>query len=450
LRVLVSNAGDRRAAAQGPQRDTRRKTPREEAVLNRLMAAGVVALLATTAACSSGSGSGGGDSAGSDEKVTLTYGLWDKNQVPAMEKIAAAFKATHPNVSVSVQVTPFDSYWTKLQAAATGGEAPDVFWMNGPNFQLYASNGVLMPDLKMDSSVYPAALVKLYQYNGKQFGVPKDFDTIGLWYNKKILDAAGIKHPTPDWTWADVRSAAKKATNPAKGVYGLGGLPAGQENFYNTIYQAGGYVISPDGKRSGYDDPNSIEGLKFWTDLIQEGTSPSMQEMSDTEPLKMFESGKLAMFYSGSWNAVELAHNANTAKSVDVAPLPAGEKKATVIHGLANVVFDRTKHPEQAKQFAEFLGSKQAADIQASTGIVIPAYNGTQQAWVKAFPQYHLQSFLDELPFAVPYPISKNTAAWNTLETDLLTKAWSGSMPVDQAARQLATEMNQELAKEGK
>src|SRR4051812_24108002 len=212
----------------GPQRDTRRKTPREEAVVSRLMAAGVVALLATTAACSGGSGGSG--SAGSDEKVTLTYGLWDKNQVPGMEKIATEFKATHPNVSVSVQVTPFDSYWTKLQAAATGGEAPDVFWMNGPNFQLYASNGVLMPDLKIDSSAYPAALVKLYQYNGKQFGVPKDFDTIGLWYNKKILDAAGVKHPTADWTWADVRSAAKKATNPSKGIHGLGANPSGQEN----------------------------------------------------------------------------------------------------------------------------------------------------------------------------------------------------------------------------
>ena len=418
-------------------------------MLNRLMAAGVVALLATTAACS-GAGGGGTGSTGSDEKVTLTYGMWDKNQVPTMEKIATAFKATHPNVSVSVQLTPFDSYWTKLQAAATGGQAPDVFWMNGPHFQLYASNGVLMPDLKIDSSAYPAALVKLYQYNGKQFGVPKDFDTIGLWYNKKIFDAAGVKRPAPDWTWSDVQAAAKKLTNPAKGVYGLGAVPSGQEDYYNTIYQAGGFVISPDGKRSGYDDPNTIKGLKFWTDLIQQRISPTMQAMTDTEPLKMFESGRLAMFYGGSWEAVEFAHNANTAKSVDVTELPAGQKKATVIHGIGNVVFAKTKHPAQAKQFAEFLGSKQAADIQATTGIVIPAYNGTQQAWVKSFPQYHLQSFLDELPSAVPFPISKDTAAWNAAETDVLTKAWSGSEPVDQAARELAAKMNQDLAKEGK
>lgn len=416
---------------------------------NRWMGLGIVALVAATAACSSGTGTGTSASGGGD-KVTLTYGVWDKNQAPVMQKIADAFTATHPKVSVSVQITPFDSYFTKLKAAATGGQAPDVFWLNGPNFQLYASNNVLLPDLKIDASNYPPALVNLYQYQGKQYGVPKDFDTIGLWYNKKLFDAAGVKYPTADWKWSDVQAAAAKLTDPAKGVFGLGAPPSGQENFYDTVYQAGGYIISPDGKRSGYDNPNTIKGLKFWTDLIDKHHSPSMQQMTDTQPPQMFEAGKLAMLYGGSWNATEFAGNTNTKDSVDVTALPAGDKKATVIHGLANVVFARTQHPDEAKQFAEFLGSKQAADLQASTGAVIPAFNGTQQAWVKAFPQYHLQSFLDELPDGVPLPVSKDTAAWNAAETNTLTKAWSGTEPVEQAATELAAKMNAALAKETK
>lgn len=416
---------------------------------NRWMGFGIVALVAATAACSSGTGTGTSASGGGD-KVTLTYGVWDKNQAPVMQKIADAFTATHPKVSVSVQITPFDSYFTKLKAAATGGQAPDVFWLNGPNFQLYASNNVLLPDLKIDASNYPPALVNLYQYQGKQYGVPKDFDTIGLWYNKKLFDAAGVKYPTADWKWSDVQAAAAKLTDPAKGVFGLGAPPSGQENFYDTVYQAGGYIISPDGKRSGYDNANTIKGLRFWTDLIDKHHSPSMQQMTDTQPPQMFEAGKLAMIYGGSWNATEFAGNTSTKDSVDVTALPAGDKKATVIHGLANVVFARTQHPDEAKQFAEFLGSKQAAELQASTGAVIPAFNGTQQAWVKAFPQYHLQSFLDELPDAVPFPVSKDTAAWNTAETDILTKAWSGTEPVEQAATELAAKMNAALAKETK
>jgi multiple sugar transport system substrate-binding protein len=164
----------------------------------------------------------------------------------------------------------------------------------------------------------------------------------------------------------------------------------------------------------------------------------------------MFEAGKIAMYWGGSWDAVEFGNNALTKAQADVAVLPQGSKRATVIHGLANVVFARGKHKAQAADFAKFLASKEAAEIQASTGTVIPAYTGTQSAWIKAHPEFHLQSFLDELPYSQPYPVSANTAAWNTLETDILTKAWAGDEPVDKAAKDLAAQMNEVLKKEGK
>ena len=415
-------------------------------------ASAVLALATSTAACSSNASSSSSGSAGGG-KVSLSYGVWDATQVPAMQKIIAAFEAQNPAITVTIQQTPWADYWTKLQAAASGGSAPDVFWMNGPNFQLYAANNVLRPltdtDPHPDTSVYPPALAKLYQYKNVQYGLPKDFDTVGLWYNKALFDAAGVAYPTASWTWSDFQAAAKKLTDPAKGVYGVGANLEGQENYYDTIYQAGGSVISPDGKKSGYADPATVAGLKFWTDLVAAKESPSLKQMTDTAPLNLFESGKLAMYWGGSWDAKEFSGNDATKNGVDVAPLPAGVKKATIIHGLANVVFAHTSHPAQAEKFAAFLGSQQAAQIEADTGTVIPAYNGTQQSWVKAYPQYHLQSFLDQLPDAVPYPISKNTAAWNTLETTELTKAWDGSEPIDKAAGDLATAMNAALAKEG-
>ena len=415
-------------------------------------ASAVLALATSTAACSSNASSSSSGSAGGG-KVSLSYGVWDATQVPAMQKIIAAFEAQNPTITVTIQQTPWADYWTKLQAAASGGSAPDVFWMNGPNFQLYAANNVLRPltdtDPHPDTSVYPPALAKLYQYKNVQYGLPKDFDTVGLWYDKALFDAAGVAYPTASWTWSDFQAAAKKLTDPAKGVYGVGANLEGQENYYDTIYQAGGSVISADGKKSGYADPATVAGLKFWTDLVAAKESPSLKQMTDTAPLNLFESGKLAMYWGGSWDAKEFSGNDATKNGVDVAPLPAGVKKATIIHGLANVVFAHTSHPAQAEKFAAFLGSQQAAQIEADTGTVIPAYNGTQQSWVKAYPQYHLQSFLDQLPDAVPYPISKNTAAWNTLETTELTKAWDGSEPIDKAAGDLATAMNAALAKEG-
>jgi multiple sugar transport system substrate-binding protein len=412
--------------------------------------AGLVAVVFAAAACGSGGSSGAGD-----KKVNLSYAVWNKDQVPAMNKIIAAFEQTHPNIDVTVQVTPFDQYWTKLQTAATGGSAPDVFWLNGPNFQLYASNHVLLPlgeKLKaadIDTSVYPKSLVDLYSYQNELYAVPKDFDTIGLWYNKALFDAAGVKYPDASWTWRDVQTAAKKLTNKAKGQYGVVAEINSQEGYYNTVAQAGGDIISADGKHSGYADPKTIQGVTFWTDFIKQGLSPTYPQMIDTTPVAWFQTGKVAMYYGGDWRAVTLSNDPNVKDKIDVAPLPKGpEGSQSVIHGLGNAVYAKTKHPQQALEFVEFLGGQQAAQIEAETGTVIPAYQGTQDAWVKAYPNYHVQVFLDEVAQAVPYPVSKNTAAWNQLETQYLSKAWSGQMDVGQACRELAQAMQADLDKE--
>jgi len=79
---------------------------------------------------------------------------------------------------------------------------------------------------------------------------------------------------------------------------------------------------------------------------------------------------------------------------------------------------------------------------------VIPAYNGTQQAWVAASPNFDLQVFLDATAYSSPMPVSQNTAAWNTDETKYLTEAWAGRMDVATAAAALAKAMNADLAKE--
>lgn len=343
-----------------------------------------LALVATAAAACSSSKT----STSSGGKTTLSYAIWDQTQQPAMQKIITAFEQQNPDITVKIQLTPYADYFTKLQTAASGGSAPDVFWMNGPNFQLYAANGQLMSltSASIKTADYPSSLVSLYTYDNTLYGVPKDFDTVGLWYNKALFKAAGVADPTANWTWADFQSAAAKLTNKAKGVYAVGATLEGQEDYYDTIFQAGGQVISADGKSSGYGSPASISGLEFWTNLIGKGESPSLAQMNDTATIDMFESGKLAMYWGGSWDANAFAQNANTKDNVDVTVLPEGVKRATVIHGLANVVYAKTAHPQQAEKFVQFLGSQQAADIEAGTGTVIPAFNDTQQALGQVLP----------------------------------------------------------------
>ncbi|WP_309064783.1 ABC transporter substrate-binding protein [Microbacterium sp.] len=414
---------------------------------SRAVAVAVVAVAAAAlTACSGGQGASGGSADGGP--VTITYGMWDQDQKPTMEKIAAAFEKTHPDVDVEIQVTPYKEYFTKLQTSVSGGSAPDVFWMNGPNFQLYASNGVIAPldDAGIDAADYPDGLIDLYTYDGKLYGAPKDFDTIALWYNKELFDAAGVDYPKAGWTWDDLKAAAAKLTDPAKGQYGIAASQFGQENYYNSIAQAGGEVINADGTKTGYDTPGALAGITLWTDLIEAGSSPTAQQMTDTGPEDMFLSGKVAMFQNGSWTAHTYAENADIADKVDVAPLAAGSAgNQSVIHGLANVANAKSENLDAAKEFAAFASGDEAADIMASAGTVIPAFNGKQQAWVDALPQYDLQVYIDALETAVPYPVSKNTSAWTSIESEILSQVWAGNVTPEAGLKDLAEKMQAAL-----
>lgn len=413
-----------------------------------------IGLLGVTALAVSGCAAGEGPT--SDGNVEITYAIWDKNQVDAIEQNIADFNKTNPDITVKVDVTPWEQYWTKLQTQASSDTLPDVFWINGPNFQLYAANGQLEPitalvdDGDVDPSDYPQALNDLYSLDGTQFAVPKDFDTIGLWYNTEILERAGVEAPSEDWTWDDFSTAAKTISEKlgGEGIYGVAPwLTNGQSAYYNTILQAGGEVISADGKSSGFDSPEAIAGLQFWADLIAEGASPTLQQLADTDALAYFSNGKAGLYWSGTWDVAPLAESA-VADKVTLAPLPAGERKATVIHGLANAVSAKSEHKAAAQAFQTFLGTELAQKTQAEMGAANPAFNDTQQAFVDSVPSFNLQVFLDAADHSFPYPVSKNTSAWSALEAELLPQAFSGERPVAEVAAELASRVNKELASE--
>ncbi len=390
----------------------------------------------------------------SGEKVALTFGLWDANRVDAYNAVIKKFNEANPNIEVKIELTPWEQYWMKMEAAGTGGVMPDILWMNGPNFIKYASNDVIQPlssQIKassMDMNNYPKALVDLYTYNSESFAIPIDFDTIGLWYNKKLFDEANMPYPDESWDWAKFKDAALKLTNASAGIYGFTADLWGQGGYYNTIYQNGGYVISEDKKKSGYDLPESIEGLKFWTDMIEQKISPTAAQLSETPGVTMFESGKSAMYYGGSWIQAQFAKNDAIKDIVDVTVLPKGKQKATIIHGLGVAMSANTKHPAEVWKFIEYMSSKEAHEILGSSGTMIPAFNGTQEAWINSTPNFNLKSYIDAAQDAVPLPSSKNSAKWQDKEWELFSKAWAEQMTIEDAAKELTEFMNNALKEE--
>lgn len=387
-----------------------------------------------------------------DFAAEITYGVWDQTQVEAIEANIEGFNEEYPNIKVNVNVTPFGDYWTKLQTQGASATLPDLFWMNGPNFPLYASNGLFDPitsilaDGHLDPVNYPEALVELYTYEGVVYGVPKDFDTIGVWYNKDIFERAGVEEPQPGWTWDDFheKAAAISEALGSEGIYGTAATLEGQAGYYNTILQDGGEIISDDSTTTGFGTPEAAAGIKYWADLIADGSSPNVQQLTDTYGLSWFTSGLVGMYQSGSWQRNAIA-DSEVAADVTAAPMPTGDRQATIIHGVSNVVGAASDNKQAAHALQVYLASEEAQRQQGEMGAVIPAFNGTQQAFVDSMPEYNLQVFLDAVDYSFPYPVSENTAAWAALEVELLPDAFSGATPVDEVNEELGNRIQEIL-----
>lgn len=415
--------------------------------------AGGAAVVLALAACSSTTGAEGATAPSSASAANvsgdITYAFWNRTQEPAVKAEVAAFEKKYPKVKVTVDLTPWDSYWTKLQTEGQSKTLPDVFWMNNDNFKLYASNGLLA---KVPASIslggYTKSVVDSYGYGGAKYGVPSFQAGVGVWYNKAILEKAGVPIPKAGWTWDDFQKDAKAVSDAlgSQGIYGVADdLSDGAATYYPTILQAGGYVVSSDGKKSGFDTSQGIAGLEFWRTLIANGSSPSLQQLSDTADIDWFTSGKAAFFWGISSYADTMSAS-SIASDVNVAPLPVGKVAANMVSGNANVMSATSANPAAAEAFLNFLAGEQAQSLLSTA--TWPALSGPPQVeWEKRYP-FDMNVFVDAQKISVqPYPSLATTAEWQQAEQALMPKLLSGGAPVDLVAKEIATQVDAILAK---
>ena len=395
-----------------------------------------------------------GQQAAGSEPVTITYGLWDQNQAVGLETMAREFEKDNPNIKIKITINGWADYWTMLDAAASGGTLPDTFWMHSNNIYKYASNGMLLgiddkiaASGKIDMANYPQGLVQIYNFEGKQYAVPKDYDTIGLWYNKTMFDEAGVSYPDETWTWNALYNAAKKLTKPDGSQYGFLAALHSQEGYYNFVYQNGGTIITDD-KKSGYDDPKTIEAMEFYVNMVKEGLSPL--EFSDPQRAQDIQNGLCAMGLFGSWNLSGFVANEYMTENFDVAVLPSSNNggRASIFNGLGNAIAHNTPHPEEAWKWIEYLGSREGQLRQAELGIAISAFNGTADAWVKSSDAFNIKCFIDMVEYAQIRPYSNTTAVWEDKAYEQLKGAFTGEKTVEQACKDAAKAMNESLAEE--
>ncbi len=119
------------------------------------------------------------------------------------QAIADAYMAAHPNVKINITVQENEAFKTKLATSMQAGDVPDLFQSWGGATMAQQADAGLLKDITADvaswkDTVNPGAM-SIYQYNGKQYGIPWDMGMIGFWYNKALFEKAGITAPPTTW-----------------------------------------------------------------------------------------------------------------------------------------------------------------------------------------------------------------------------------------------------------
>ncbi|MEU4395454.1 sugar ABC transporter substrate-binding protein [Kribbella sp. NPDC023855] len=369
----------------------------------RTVLLGAAGLLGGLTACGSST-----DKAGSGGKTELVYRLWDEQQEVGYKKVFEAFTAENPDITVRMEVLPWDQYWTKLTTELASGKAPDVFWLTVENFPDLAGKGVLAPlddliakaGIKLDS--YHPNVVQSYKFEDKQLGMPKDLGVVGLLYNKTLVAKAGITMPD-QLTWAPDGSGnfleiARKLTVGEK-QWGFCSWNHSQTQWLNWIASNGGKAMDKPYGTFDFAGSKSVEALQWARDLIfkwkvsPDGTRTNPPTGQATE---MFYRGEVAMFPAN--NALLPYALPEVKFPIGVAALPAGPAGRTVvINGLAEVMFAKTKHPDQAGKLIAFLGSEKAQKLMGDAGYIIPALNDAGAGYAAYWKKKNIdvQPFLD-------------------------------------------------------
>lgn len=291
-------------------------------------------------------------------EVTLTYwGLWEPESV--MNGVIADWERDHPKIKISYSRQSPKEYRERLQSALARDEGPDIFrfhntWVPMLKNELDPVPATVMDAASFEAAFYPVARSDL-RSGANYLGIPLEIDTLALFYNEDIFQAAG---KTPPTTWEDLRNLASALTvrDETGNIRTAGvalGTTANIEHWSDILglmmVQNGATLSSPTGDLA--EDALTYFTLFSKVDKVWNETLPSS--------MLAFSTGKLAMYFGFSWDVFEIK-NTNpdlSFKVVSVPQLP-GTNVAWASYWVEGVA-KKSEYTQEAWEFLKYLSSQE-------------------------------------------------------------------------------------------
>ncbi|HQY94633.1 sugar ABC transporter substrate-binding protein [Caldilinea sp.] len=400
------------------------------------------------------------------EAVTLTFvcDIINEGHVAVRDKWAKDFSEQNPGVTVQHQPTANADYNTKVQTLFAAGTPPDIYRylqeispiitvsQKGLHLQLddfIAADSYDLSDFRPDA-------VRLYQWDGKTFAMPRDYGNQNLFYNVDLFEEAGVEPPPVDWedksftfeVFLDMLQRLVKRENDRVTQWGFL-VNRGQRPWASWVYSNGGALVHKNEQGVATDsamaDEATVEALQFLQDLMYKyEVSPRPDLESELGGVDLFATGRVAVMLTNP-SAVN-QFRAIDAFRWDVGTIPIGkaERRGTGGGGTGWASGAATKHPQQAWEFLKYITTAQAQLDEVAVGATTPSRVSvvTSEAFLDPNkPPTNAKGFAQAQEYVVRDPVHVNwpeiTQRIYSPTMDLL---WSGTADAATVGAQIKQE----------
>jgi multiple sugar transport system substrate-binding protein len=331
-------------------------------------------------ACGGGGGGGGGE-------VTSIRVLDYYNNEPERTVYAQTLDACGQQAGVTIEreVVPGDSLMQKVLQQASSRTLPDVLMLDNPDLQQVAATGALAPisDFGLSADGYAEGVVSASTHEGEVYGLQPIANSIGLFYNVDMLNAAGIAPPT---TWDELKTAAAALTQGER--YGIAFSAVAD---YEGAWQFLPFMWTNGGDETNIASAESAEALQLWVDLVNSGSaSRSVLNWRQADVKDQFAAGNAAMMVNGPWQFPSLDEVEGL--NYEVAQIPVPQAGDTLVAPLGGETWTipQTGDPDRQAKAAEIVACLNTDENQlalATERTTVPTKTALREQFVAQVPR---------------------------------------------------------------
>ncbi|MCG5442791.1 ABC transporter substrate-binding protein [Micromonospora sp. NIE79] len=410
----------------------------------------------TLAGCGGGDDSASGPAAGNGGKEytgpKVDLKLWNGftgGDGEIFKALVNQFNTEHKNIAVSVATYQWEDYYNKLPGAASSGNGPDIAVMHMDQLATFAARGVITElddvakNLELAEGDFAPTVWKGGLYNNKRYGIPLDMHPLGFYYNKTVMQKAGLdpnKPPTTKDDYVAALTELKKA-----GVQGFWVSPfqfTGGMTFYSLLNQWGATLFDADVAKATFNSDPAVEACTWLVDMIKQGFSPA--NVGQDADYLSFKSGKNAFTWNGIWQINDLKKSPEV--QWGVAPLPQIGSKPAAWANSHNftIVKQRANDANKVSGAKVFINWLSEHSLDWAKGGQVPARKAVREgAEFKALPE--ISSLAPELEYAAFPPAAPGLGEVMTTFYNSFNEAALGKKSPKQALDDGVAKANKQL-----